>query len=77
MKLEDPIGIIELGDVNLKCLIFSQKVRIQISKKIRFGYRISKKFYVRISNFKKINQKVRISNSIFDSNERTDLHPWS
>ena len=22
MKFEDPIGIIELGDVNLKCLIF-------------------------------------------------------
>jgi len=22
MKLEDPVGIIELGDVNLKCLIF-------------------------------------------------------
>jgi len=35
MKLEDPIGIIELGDVNLKCLIFKINKENNLDKKIK------------------------------------------
>ena len=73
MKLEDPIGIIELGDVNLKCLIFkiNKENNLEIlSSVVTESDGIENELVV---NLKKASNAIRLIISKAEKNANTSL----